>query len=101
MAKTPTIGALRVWHIPQVPGTPFHVYVDTPQEAQRLLHVLARYDLFQYENRIKPDYCNAAGLERYEADGGEGEPGWCEWHDEETGDDIDEWVDPTTQGVHQ
>jgi hypothetical protein len=90
----PKIGALRVWHIPQVPGKPFHVYVDTPQEAQRLLNVLARYDMFQYENRIKPDCCNAAGLERYDADNGDGEPGWCEWCDEDTGDDIAEWVDP-------
>lgn len=102
MAKTPTIGALRVWHIPQVPGTPFHVYVDTPQEAQRLLNVLAQYDLFQFENKIKPDYCNAAGLEIYTSDcDGEGAHGWCEWYDEVTGDDIDEWVDPTTQGVPQ
>lgn len=98
---TPTIGALRVWHIPQVPGKPFHAYVDTPQEAKRLLNVLARYDLFQYENRIKPDYCNASGLECYEADNGDGQPGWCEWYDEETGDDIAEWVDPTTQGEPQ
>lgn len=92
----PKIGALRVWHVPQVPGKPFHIYVDTPQEAQRLVNALAQYDLFQYENRIKPDYINASGLERYEAASGEGEPGWCEWYDEETGDCIDEWVDPTS-----
>ena len=91
----PKIGALRVWHIPQVPGKPFHVYVDTPQEAKLLVNVLAQYDLFQYENRIKPDYCNASGLEEYAADDGYGKPGWCEWHDEETGDCIDEWVDPS------
>lgn len=92
----PKIGDLRVWHIPQVPGKPFHVYVDTPQEAQRLVNVLAQYDLFQYENRIKPDYCNASGLEEYLSDDGYGNPGWCEWCDEETGDCIDEWVDPTS-----
>jgi hypothetical protein len=34
------------------------------------------------------------GLEVYEADGGEGVPAWCEWCDDETGDDIDSWVDP-------
>ena len=93
---SPRIGALRVWHIPQVLGKPFHVYVDTLQEAQRVLNVLANYDLFQYKNKIKPDYCNAAGLERYEANDGGGNPGWCEWYDEETGDFIDEWADPTS-----
>lgn len=90
----PKVGALRVWHIPQVPGKPFHVAVDTPQEAQRVLQLLANYDIFQLENNIKPDYCNAGGLEVYEADAGEGKPGWNEWHDDETGDDIDEWVAP-------
>ena len=85
-------GDLRVWHIPQIPGKPFHVGVDTPQEAQRVLQVLAQYDIFQFENKIKTDYCNAGGLEVYEADSGEGHPGWVEWSDPETGDDIDEWV---------
>jgi len=94
--KTQKIGALRVWHIPQVPGKPFHVYVDTPQEAQRILAVLANYDLFQLKQKIKPDYCNVGGLEQYEADRGDGVPGWCEWYNEETGDTIDEWVDPST-----
>jgi len=94
--KTPKIGALRVWHMPEVPGKSFYVYVDTPQEAQRILAVLANYDLFQLKQKIKPDYCNAGGLEQYEADNGYGVPGWCEWCDEETGDTIDELVDPST-----
>ncbi|MBF5007623.1 hypothetical protein [Diaphorobacter caeni] len=85
------IGALRVWHIPQIPGKPFHVAVDTPREAKKLLSVLADYDLFQLEHNIKPDYCNVGGLEVYEQDDGEGAPGWCEWFDEETGYDIGEW----------
>lgn len=88
------IGALRVWHIPQVPGKPFHVSVDNPQEAKRVLTILADYDGFQFKHRIKPDYCNASGLEVFEADAGEGSPGWVEWHDPETDADIDEWVAP-------
>lgn len=90
----PKIGALRVWHIPQLPGEPFHVYVDTPQEAQRVLQVLAAYDLFQLKHKIKPDYANAAGLEEYLADDGYDKPGWVEWYDDKTCDDIDEWVAP-------
>lgn len=52
----------RVWHIPQIPGKPFIVDCDTVAEAAKFLDVLAQYDLFQYENRIKPDYSNAAGI---------------------------------------
>jgi len=79
MANT---GDLRVWHIPQIPGKPFHVDVATPGEAKKVLSILANYDIFQFKNRIKPDYCNAAGLEVFEDDE------WTEWQDSE-GEDID------------
>jgi superinfection exclusion protein gp17 len=74
---------MRVWWIPQVPGKPFHVEVSSPAEAGRLMGVLAKYDLFQFENRIKPDYCNVGGLEV--RDGRE----WVEWCDPD-GDDIND-----------
>ena len=73
---TPKSGALRVWHIPQVPGKPFHVEVKDTQEALKVLGVLAHYDLFQFRHNIKPDYANAQGLEVFE----DGE--WIEWQDE-------------------
>ena len=73
MSDTPKTGALRVWHIPQIPGKPFHVDVETPPQAALILRTLANYDLFQFKNRIKPDYANAQGLEVFE----DGE--WCEW----------------------
>lgn len=88
-------GDLRVWHIPQIPGKAFHVLVDTPQEAQRVIQLLEAYDVFQQANKIKPDYCSASGLEMFEMEGApDGSPGWVEWQDPETGDDIDDWVDP-------
>jgi hypothetical protein len=78
----PAEGSLRVWHIPQVPGKCFYVHVDKTQElpvtrAVEILKILANYDLFQYEGKIKPDYCNAQGLQVFE--GGE----WVEWMDED------------------
>jgi hypothetical protein len=82
--STPAKGQLQVWWIPQVPGKPFTVDVATPQEAKKLLTVLAAYDIFQFENRIKPDYCNAGGLRQW--DGSD----WEEWYDERTGNDIDD-----------
>ena len=76
---------MRVWWIPQIPGKPFHVVVKDVQQARFLLDALARYDLFQYENNIKPDYCNAGGLEVFE----DGE--WVEWSDDD-GNQIDDVV---------
>lgn len=83
MDKQPKEGDLRVWHIPQVPMKAFRVPVATPQEAALLMRALANYDRFQFEHNVKPDYCNAQGLEVFE----DGE--WCEWYDE-NGDEIRE-----------
>ena len=63
----------RVWWIPQIPLHPFYVPVKTV------------YDLFQFENNIKPDFCNAGGLEVQEELNDE----WYEYHDEDDRD-IDE-----------
>lgn len=54
---------LRVWHIPQVPGKAFKVEVDSVRDGVRLMDALADYDAFQYDNNIKPDYCNVNGLQ--------------------------------------
>jgi len=76
---------LRVWWIPQIPMQPFYVEVQTLQEAHLLLETLAMYDAFQFENKVKPDYSNAGGLQVFENDE------WSDWYDEETGDDFDEY----------
>jgi hypothetical protein len=68
---------LKVWWIPQIPGASFEVPVASVDEAKKILTVLANYDLFQYENRIKGDYCNAGGLVTLE-DGD-----WVDWEDED------------------
>lgn len=76
-------GRLKVWWIPQVPGKSFDVPVSSAEQGKFLLNVLAEYDLFQFENRIKPDYANAGGLMAFE----DGE--WCDWTDED-GNTIDD-----------
>lgn len=68
---------MKVWWIPQVPGKAFEVEVQSLVEAKRLLIVLADYDIFQFENHIKPDYCNAGGLMVFE----DGE--WTDFYDAE------------------
>ena len=82
----PKEGDLKVWWIPQVPMKPFEVCVDSPHEAALILKALGRYDLFQLENRIKPDFSNAGGLLVYEDDE------WSEWYNEETDGDINEYM---------
>ena len=95
MAQTdiqPKLGDLRVWWIPQVPMKAFRVPVKDTEQAKLILDTLAFYDIFQYENNVKPDSSNAGGLEVYVDDiNGEGAPGWEEWEDEE-GNDIDSVV---------
>jgi len=80
---------LRVWWIPQVPMKSFHVYVSTVAEGVKLMQVLADYDEFQFENDIKPDYCNIGGLQMFDAndDTDSSEGSWVDWYDEETGED--------------
>jgi len=76
-------GAIRVLHIPQVPGPAFAVGVPDYDTAKRLDAVLVAYDLFQFHNRIKPDYSNMTIIEVADADGG-----WCSLDDDETPDGI-------------
>lgn len=81
---------LRVVHFPQVPCTPFIVEVKSLEEAKFASDMLANYDLFQFENRIKPDYANMTVVEEYDETEGE----WVSWQDEETGiEDINEYFD--------
>jgi Superinfection exclusion gene product 17 len=81
---------LRVYWHPQVPCPAFHVDVKSLREARLIMNALADYDIFQYENRIKPDYCNAGGLSEFDPeddhDGPDGS--WCDWHDPEFDDDF-------------
>jgi hypothetical protein len=56
-----------------VPCKAFEVPVSNLETASLLLDVLAKYDAFQFVNKIKPDYCNAGGLIVFE-DGG-----WIDW----------------------
>lgn len=95
MTTEPKRGQLRIWHIPQVPGKAFHVPVESVREGGDILEVLVSYDIFQYENHIKPDYTNAQGMEVFDPESiGElgNEDGWIEWLSTD-GRDICEHMD--------
>ena len=91
-------GDLMFWWIPQVPMKPFHYPVQSPEEAALLYDAFAKYDLFQLEHNVKPDYCNAGGLLVWEEDvepNARGEK-WIDWHFEDNANyidmDFEEWV---------
>lgn len=100
-------GQLKVWWIPQVPMKAFEVYVDSLKEAKLILDTLAKYDMFQYENNVKPDYSNAGGLQKWDEqwfqeqiqnrdsylETGEEPNGWSDWYDDETGCNFDEYCE--------
>jgi hypothetical protein len=54
---------------------PFHVPVKSVAQAKLVIKILADYDRFQFEMKVKPDYANASGLEVYCTSG------WQEWYD--------------------
>jgi hypothetical protein len=81
----PEPGALRMWHVAQIPCPAFQVDVSTAEEGLRLCDILADYDAHQFEHRIKPDYANVNGVERYESDG----EGGFDWFDLDP-DEIEE-----------
>jgi hypothetical protein len=76
---------LRVFWIPQIPMKPFLIAVDSTKEAKKIMDVLAKYDTFQYENNIKPDYSNTGGLETLN----EEETHWIDWNCTNCDKDID------------
>jgi hypothetical protein len=82
---------LRVRHYPQIPCEPFVTEVKDLEQAKLLSDILGHYDLFQFDNGIKPDYCNMTLIEQWD----EEEQQWMGWwFDEETGiDDINEYFE--------
>lgn len=88
---------MRVWWIPQVGAdATFYVPVETVEEAKKVMDMLAAYDCFQYNHRIKPDFCNTGGLQVWD----EAENDWVDWtyeDDESYYDDVDEYCEEKSE----
>lgn len=83
---------LRVWWIPQVPMEAFYIPVESPEEGQKVMNILATYDCFQYNHNVKPDYVNTGGLEYFNEESSE----WEDWYFEDENsyyDDLDEFIE--------
>jgi hypothetical protein len=90
----PSSGALMVWWIPQVPmNPPFLAPVQSLEEAARTIHLLAIYDMYQFEYKVKPDYANAGGLLMWDGDE------WVDWHSDDGFTDWNEWYEEYLLGM--
>lgn len=89
----PKNGDLRVWWIPQIPMEPFYFPVASVEEGALILEALAQYDMFQLENRVKPDFSNVGGLQMFDAELDAEMPGdgWCDWEGDH-GETLDEFM---------
>lgn len=85
---------LRVWWTPQVgaDGGAFYIPVNTVEEGKKIMDLLAAYDAFQLQNRIKPDYCNTGGVQIWNEEESEWEDWWIETEDNYF-DDVDEYCE--------
>lgn len=84
---------LRVWWIPQVGiEKAFYIPVETPEEGRKVMDLLAAYDCFEYNQNVKPDYCNTGGLQYFNEEDKE----WEDWYyedDKNYYDDLDEYIE--------
>ena len=80
---------LRVWWIPQVPMESFKVEVRNLREARLLLDTLAKYDQFQLDHNVKPDYSNTGGVQVFNQDG---DNEWTDWWSDD-GEEFDDLTD--------
>lgn len=87
------INKLRVWWIPQAGmDNTFYVPVQSIEEGKKVLDLLAAYDAFQLENRVKGDYCNVGGLQVFD----EEVQDWNDWFmetEEDYFDDVDDYCE--------
>ena len=85
---------LRVWWIPQVgaSGEPFYIPVKDEVEGKKVLDMLAAYDAYQLQNRIKPDYSNVGGLQKWNDEVADYEDWYLET-DDDYYDDVDDFLE--------
>jgi len=52
----------KAWYVPQVPMKAFEVKCASAAEAHGALNLLTDFSIFEFENKVKPDYCDAGGV---------------------------------------
>lgn len=83
----------KIWYIPQIPMPPWELEIDDLETAKLVLNSVIDFSIFEYVNRVKPDYADVAGISRWEEDG-EGGFDWFEL-------DEDEWREEAAFAVFE
>lgn len=72
----------KAWYIPQVPMKAFEFETEDLLLAGTVLDQISEFSAFEFNNNIKPDYFDVAGISRWEEDG-EGGYDWFDLDDYE------------------
>lgn len=56
----------KAWYIPQIPMTAFEVEKPTASEAQAALDLITDFSIFEFENKVKPDYSDVGGVQEWD-----------------------------------
>jgi hypothetical protein len=63
----------KAWYIPQVPMKAFEREFDSLETASLVLNAVIDFSIFEFENKVKPDYSDAAGIAMWDEESGEWE----------------------------
>lgn len=76
----------RAWYIPQVPMESFKFECDTAEEAIMIYTAIVKFSIFEFKNRVKPDYSDAWWVQYYNED-------IQDWEDLENLEWYEDWGD--------
>ena len=73
----------KIFYIPQVPMPAFEREYEDFETAKEVLNAIINFSIFEYDNNVKPDYSDVAGISFWE----EAEQDW---------EDVEEelWEEP-------
>lgn len=88
---------LRINWYPQIPCKPFHIPIQTVAEGTKIMAILADYDQFQYQQKIKPDYANTGTIQIFDPNDHTDSPNgsWIDHNEDDEDDEDDEEDTPT------
>lgn len=69
----------KAWYIPQIPMKAFEVERDTAAEAKAALDLITDFSIFEYDNKIKPDYADVGGVMEWD----DAESDWIDYEPDE------------------